>query len=127
MRPHALCYRKHVLSLCHTNRGISVEKIKLVDAIANLRTELYQAIMASKNEPLKLQIDAVDVEFAIEIAKRGDAGGEISFDVYVADGKFKAGGELGSTHSHRIKLSLKPLLNGQSPVAVSGRGSRADD
>ena len=42
-------------------------KIKLVDAIAELRRELYKANKAGAGEELKLEIEAVDVEFEVEL------------------------------------------------------------
>ena len=103
-----------------------MEKIKLVDAIAHLRRELYAANQAGKNEGLKLEIGAIDVEFEIEIEKHGDLGAEISFNVVVADGKAKAGGDLHSAHTHRVKLHLKPTMDGEN-VSISDRAHRQDD
>lgn len=95
-------------------------KIKLVDAIAQLRRELYKANKAGAQEELKLEIEAVDVEFEIEIDKQGEAGIELGFNVLGAEGKFEAGGDLASKHSHRVRLHLKPTLN-QQAVQIAGQ------
>lgn len=104
-----------------------MEQVKLVDAIAQLRRELYDANEAGKNEGLRLEIDAIDIEFEVEITKGGEVGVEFGFRVLSVGGKVKAGGELGSNHTHRLKLHLKPKFEGGSVVAVSGRSPIADD
>ena len=105
-----------------------MKKIKLVDAIADLRKELYEAHEAGKEHPLKLDIDGVEIEFAVEIAKQGEVGGELSFYVPLVeiDGKLNASGELGSQNTHRIKLHLKPKINDTS-VEISGETKPQED
>ena len=106
-----------------------MEKIKLADALANLRRELYKANEAAKDEGLKLEIDSIDVEFAVEIVKSGEAsgklGGKLDLDFVVVEGELKGGGDIGSTRSHRLKLHLRPTING-GRLPVSGEGHRED-
>ena len=92
-----------------------MQEIKLADALADLRRELYEANKAAKNEGLKLEIDAIDVEFAVEIVKSGEVGAKLSFNVIVAQAEVKAGGDISRTRSHSIKLHLKPTLDGKNP------------
>jgi hypothetical protein len=112
--------------------GTVMEKIKLVDALANLRRELYEANEAAKNEGLKLEIDTIDVEFAVEIEKSAEASGQISgkakfLNFFVIEGGVKAGGEVGSTRSHSIKLHLKPKLDNNTSFDVSGKSTIPND
>ena len=103
-----------------------MEKIKLVDVISSLRRELYAANEAGKSEDLKLEIQAIDVEFEVEIEKRGEAGVEVEFNVLVVGGKVKAGGDIHSAHTHRIKLHLTSTLNGER-TQIGGAGKRESD
>lgn len=101
-------------------------KIKLVDAIAQLRRELYKANKAAAGEELKLEIEAVDVEFEVEIGKQGEAGAELDFNVVVAEGKLQAGGDMSSKQTHRVRLHLKPTISGQ-PAHIEGTTQRPND
>jgi hypothetical protein len=93
--------------------------LRLVEAISRLRQELYEANKAGAKEELRLDIESVEVEFAVEIVKRGEGGAEICFNVYVVNAKLKAGGDLDNKYAHRIKLNLKPTLHGQT-VPITG-------
>ena len=101
-------------------------KIKLVDAIAQLRRELYKANKAGEQEELKLEIEAIDVEFEVELAKQGEVGAEFGFNVVVADAKLHAGGDIASKQSHRVRLHLKPTMNGRS-AQIEDKTEPADD
>lgn len=103
-----------------------MDKIRLADALADLRRELYQANEASKKEGLKLEIDSIDVEFAVEISRSGEGEGKLSFNVLIAQGEVKTGGEASKTRTHSIKLHLKPSIDGKQ-VHVGATGCPEND
>lgn len=104
-----------------------MDKIKLVDAIANLRREIQEANAAAQGEALQLTIEDIEVDFGVEIerTRKGDAklGGQLSFSVLSVSGGF--GGSMGKTKTatHSIRLRLRPSKDG-SDVPVSDRTVR---
>jgi hypothetical protein len=88
-------------------------KIKLAEAIAELRRELYRANKASQGEDLQLEVETIDVELAVKIETGGDVSGAVKLDFVVADIDLKGDGKLNRTHGHTIKLRLKPSVNGK--------------
>ncbi len=103
-----------------------MDGIKLVDAIALLRHELYKANEAGSTEELKLKVGAVEVEFEIEIEEREGDETQYGFDIWVFGLKRKTSDDSGNKRSHRIKLHLEPEMN-RLPLHIKDETKRAND
>jgi len=89
-----------------------MEKVSLVAVLADLRRELHEANEAGKKEKLKLEITSIDVEFAVEITKSSETSGKLNFNVVIMQGSANHGDDLSHTSTHRIKMNLKPSMDG---------------
>ncbi len=89
--------------------------IELSAVVRELRNELTTAIEAAKDEPLKLELGAIELEFSVAVTQEDDLGGKLKFWVL----------ELGSdlkditASTQRVKLTLQPRLGDRTPW-VSG-------
>ena len=85
----------------------------MADAVRALRSELTAAMQGSEGERLRFELDAVDMEFLLEVRKEG--GGEAGIKFWVISLGAKGGVSSGSTH--RVKLSLSPqdVATGHKP------------
>jgi len=87
--------------------------VGLADAVRALRSELTAAMQGSEGERLRFELDAVEMEFLLEVRKEG--GGEAGIKFWVISLGAKGGVSSGSTH--RVKLSLSPqdVVTGRKP------------
>lgn len=87
--------------------------VGLADAVRALRSELTAAMTDAEGERLRFALDAVEMEFLLEVAKEGSAEAGIKF--WVISVGTKGGVSSGSTH--RVKLALKPkdITTGRTP------------
>lgn len=84
---------------------MDTDRIELTAAIANLRTQLQEAIKAGEGEELRFAVQDIEIEFKC-IAKTEDAG-KIGVKFYVIKGE--AGLTVGSEKVQTVKLKLKPV------------------
>lgn len=85
--------------------------IELTAAIRELRRELATAMAAAEGEPLRFELDSVEVEFAMTVRRDGGANATVNFAVATAGVK----GDVSAESLHRLKLTLLPK------VAETGR------
>lgn len=74
-------------------------------AVSAVREQLQLAMEAGKDEQLKFRTGPVELEFAVEIRKEGEAKAR----VFVLPWNLEARGSLGSGRTHRVKLTLQPV------------------
>jgi|JI61114C2RNA_FD_contig_21_16619601_length_441_multi_2_in_0_out_0_1 hypothetical protein len=89
--------------------------IPLAEMIQNLRDELAVTRTAGSTDPIRFQVEEVELEVAVGITREGNAGGKVSFWVV----ELNAGGKATSTNTHRIKLKLKPMGENKDPLLIS--------
>src|SRR5262249_43683374 len=89
-----------------------MERIGLKDAIAALREELSEAVLAAANEKLRFQVGEISMEFKVEVERGVEGSAGIKFWVMELGAK----GSLSSTHTHTLTIPLKPLNENMQPV-----------
>ena len=82
-------------------RGGEHGKLDIADAVAKLRSELAQAILASADEELRFAVGEIELEFQVAVERSADGG--IKFWVIEAG----AGGK--STETHMVRIPLDPV------------------
>jgi hypothetical protein len=82
--------------------------VGLAEAIRSLRAELTQAMQEGEGQGLRFKVDPVELEFELAVTSTKGGGGGIKFWVVTAEAKL----DKATTATHRIKLSLKPLVKG---------------
>lgn len=83
----------------------TVPGIPLAEAIGWVRAELAQAIEDGKDSPLAFRSGPVELEFQVAFSKQG--GGDIGVRVWVLS--LGAKGEVSSSETHSVKVSLTPV------------------
>jgi hypothetical protein len=82
-----------------------VTEIPLAQAIAALRSELQQAMLAGAGEPLRFELDTVDLELQVAMASRGSAEAKVGLWSVLTAGT-------SADHSresvHKLTLRLSP-------------------
>jgi len=94
-----------------------MERIGLKDAIAALRTELGESILAASDEEFRFQVGEISLEFKVEVERTSEVSGGIKFWVVEAGGK----GSLASTTTHTVIIPLKPVTVDGRPVLTGRR------
>lgn len=95
-----------------------MKRIGLREAIAALRAELTDSILASKEEELRFEVGEINLEFHVEVERTTEGQGGIRFWVV----------ELGSDISkktsdiHKVTIPLKPITQGGGPVLTGNTG-----
>jgi hypothetical protein len=91
--------------------------IELAEMIAQLRTELSAAMSAARDEELRFELGAVELEAEFVVERSGTAEGRVRFWVVEAG----AGGHTGNSTTHRVTLTLEPRLrDSEARPQVSG-------
>lgn len=92
--------------------------IGLTEAIRQLRREIVTAMSSAENEAVRFELGAVEVELALTMRRTFSGNAGVTFAV----ASVGANGERGSESTHRVMLTLKPLVaaTGRSPH-VAGR------
>jgi hypothetical protein len=80
--------------------------VGLAEAIRSLRAELTQAMQEGEGQGLQFKVDPVELEFELAVTSTKGGGGGIKFWVVTAEAKL----DRATATTHRIKLSLKPLV-----------------
>lgn len=81
------------------------QKVGLAEAIAEIRAELSRARREGKDQDIRLSVDDIEVELALEFAWTGEAGGGVKLFSFV-DVSAKAGTSEKSGHRLRLKLEI---------------------
>jgi len=89
-------------------------ELGLSEAIGQLRREIGASMEAARNEPLQFQLGAVELELQVQLAAKAGVKGEAKWVVV----SFGADAGVERTHTHKVKLTLKPTHAG-GDVAVS--------
>jgi len=90
--------------------------LELSTVIRELRRELTTAIDAARDESLKLELGAVELEVTVAVTQEDVLGGKVKFWV------LELGTDLKDTtaSTQRVKLTLQPRLGDRTPW-VTGR------
>jgi Trypsin-co-occurring domain 2 len=80
--------------------------VGLADTIRSLRAELSRAMQEGEGQELRFKVDPVELEFELAVTSTKGGGGGIKFWVVTAEAKL----DKATATTHRIKLSLKPLV-----------------
>ncbi|MGW2283551.1 trypco2 family protein [Streptomyces phaeochromogenes] len=91
--------------------------IELAEMIAQLRGELAAAMVAARDEELRFGLGSVELEAEFVVERSATGEGKVRFWVVEAG----AGGHTGTSTTHRVTLTLEPVLgdSGERPW-VSG-------
>jgi hypothetical protein len=89
-------------------------EIGLADAVSQVRAELERAISAGAASELAFRAESVEMEFEVALAR--NVGGEAGVHIWVVS--VGAKGELSSSHTHRVKLVITPVVRatGQNQI-----------
>ncbi len=87
-------------------------QIELKEAIATLRQELVESIVASRGEALRFEVGEISLEFQVEIERSAEGKGGIKF--WVAE--MGAGATLKDKHLHKVTIPLKPVRQDGKPI-----------
>lgn len=89
-----------------------MERIGLKQAIAALRRELSESILASANEKLRFEVGEITLEIQVEVERSVEGTGGVSFWVV----ELGAQGARTSTNTHKITIPLRPVRKPGEPV-----------
>ncbi|MGB3310537.1 MAG: trypco2 family protein [Nodosilinea sp.] len=87
-------------------------RIGLQDAIAALRAELIESVVASQGERLRFEVGEITMEFQVEVERGVDAKGGIQFWVV----ELGAGGAVKDKNVHKVVIPLKPVRADGKPI-----------
>jgi hypothetical protein len=80
--------------------------IGLTEAIRQLRREIVTAMSSAESEAVRFELGAVEVELALTMRRTFAGNAGVTFAV----ASVGANGERGSESTHRVMLTLKPLV-----------------
>ncbi len=89
-------------------------ELGLADAIKQLRREITLAALNAEGDRLQFTLDSIELELEVELVIGAGAKAEFKWVVV----SFGADAKAERTKTHRVKLTLTPLLD-KSPVKVS--------
>ena len=92
----------------------------LAEAVAQLRREIVASMAAAKDEAVRFQIGAIELELWVQLATKAGVKGEAKWIVV----SFGADASAEHTSTHKIKLTLTPMLDGEGRIAISDTVSR---
>ncbi|MFG3101658.1 trypco2 family protein [Streptomyces sp. NPDC048182] len=79
----------------------------LSEAISAIRAELEAAVADGAGHAIQFRTGAVEMEFAVDVRKDGQAGAKVSILPWSASAEAKAGYAAGTTS--RLKITLQPV------------------
>lgn len=82
-----------------------LQRIELSKAIAALRQELIESVLAAQGERLRFEVGEITMEFQVEMELSADAKGGVKFWVT----ELGAGGAVKSKDTHKVVIPLKPV------------------
>lgn len=92
--------------------------LKLAEFVADLRSELVEAMQAAEGESLQFELGPVEVELTIAVDKEAKPGAKVKFWVVEAGAEAR----IASTNTQKLKLRLDPKdrSRGGRPPIISG-------
>lgn len=91
---------------------VESKRIGLQEAIAALRAELIESVVASHGERLRFEVGEITMEFQIEVERSIEAKGGLKF--YVVE--FGASGTEKDKNVHKVVIPLKPVRVDGKPI-----------
>jgi hypothetical protein len=92
-----------------------MSEMGLAEAIGQLRREIGAAMQAGRDEKLQFQLGPVELELQVQLCATAGVKGEAKWVVV----SFGADAGRVRTRTHKVKLTLKPMLEGRRDVPVS--------
>ena len=89
-----------------------LERIGLQEAIAALRAELIESVIASQGENLRFEVGEIAMEFQIEVERSADVKGNIKFWVV----ELGTRGTTKDRNIHKVVIPLKPIRIDGRPI-----------
>ena len=86
----------------------------LAETIRALRGELTEAMAGGADEMLRFQVGTVDLELTLAITRDASTNGGVRLGVV----SFGAKGGISSQDTHRVKLSLQPVVHSAHGVTT---------
>ena len=96
--------------------------MSLAEMIVKLRKDLREAQRQAEREDLRFQVEEIELEVQVTLAKQGEGKVGVNFWVYTAE----AGGSVGQETAHTLRLKLKPS-GPEGDVYVGDRDKKPTD
>jgi hypothetical protein len=98
-----------------------MERLSLPEIVAQLRSDLTEAVRAAVDEELRFEVGPIEVELEVGFERTGGTGGKVS--VWVLE--LNASGEVSETRTHRLKFVLQPVndTDDEGRLLIGGRQS----
>jgi hypothetical protein len=97
-----------------------MDGLGLADVLAQLRSNLAQALQEGAEEDLRFALDDVEVELQVAVTKEGTGKAGVKFWVINAE----AAGKLADVTTQKIKLKMKVVDKDGRPVAIADKRRR---
>ncbi|MFE9435824.1 trypco2 family protein [Streptomyces sp. NPDC006640] len=105
--------------------------ISLVEALAELRRELYAAQVEGANEQFQFEVERAELSLEVEFRRDGKGGVKVEVGALGAKAGVDAGGGLGSTRRQVLTLTLQvqdqALGGARAKIRRSGRPTDTGD
>ena len=106
--------------------GKPVGRIGLQEALAALREDLIESIVASQTEGLRFEVGEITMEFHVAVERsaeiKGGAKGGVKFWVVdLGAAELEANAGVKNTTIHKVTIPLKPIRHDGAPV-LTGSG-----
>ena len=76
--------------------------LPLYQVIQGLRTELYAAVAAGKNELLTFDLGPIEMEFTVVAKREGGPNGKIKFEIFGIGAELGADAKVGTERTQKI-------------------------
>lgn len=100
-----------------------MEGIGLKEAVAALREELTESILAGTNKDLRFQVGEISLEIKVQVERVREGAGGLKFWVLEVGAK----ASLSSTTTHTITIPLKPVSGSGQPILTGIHGGIIPD
>jgi hypothetical protein len=100
----------------------TLENIELTEAVQGLRDQLMSCVESSAGHQVKFEVEAIDLEFAVEL--RRDVNAKAGFKAWVTSADFQGG--VAQNSSHRVSIKLRPKESGSGNPVEIGSQSKVD-
>lgn len=99
------------------------EPAELVQVVSQLRQDLTDAMRSGADAELAFELGPVELELTVAVEKQAGPNAKVRLWVLEAG----ASGKVGSTSTHRVKLTMEPRIRGQLDQRPFISGSSAPD